>query len=224
MYKYYISVTVNGPGTLSLSLSMELPLSLTPSHPAITMKNAQSVFSSGNFSNQVPLVYPVRSSKNTPQSSASGSCDLHMSNLHMSNPRKPDTTLSNNASYSEAPPSSIDRFDGSAFPKNGPVRCLIPHLEALADLLQNPTSLDVAKGDFCESTIGCKSEEQGRVSKTIFNTETFRINVVKDVAAVELCGALKVGVVCSALKDMCCNRSLTHSGCVVMATWTIGWG
>ncbi len=75
-------------------------------------------------------------------------------------------------------------------------------------------AMDVAKGDFCESTIGCRSEEQGRVLKTIFNTETFRINVVKDVAAVELCGALKVGVVgvvCSALKYMCCNRSLTHS-------------
>ncbi len=59
----------------------------------------------------------------------------------MSNPRKPDTTLSHNASYSEAPPSSIDDFDGSAFPYMD-LRCLIPHLEALADLLQNPTSLE----------------------------------------------------------------------------------
>ncbi len=122
MYKYYISVTVNGPGTAtqgSLSLPLHGTSSLPHSLSPITMKNAQSVFSSGNFSNQVPLVYHVRSSKNTPQSSASGSCDLHMSN-----PRKPDTTLSNNASYSEAPPSSIDRFDGSAFLKNGPA---MPH-------------------------------------------------------------------------------------------------
>ncbi len=49
--------------------------------------------------------------------------------------------LSHNASYSEAPPSSIDGFDGSAFPFMN-LRCLIPHLEALADLLQNPTSLE----------------------------------------------------------------------------------
>ena len=49
-------------------------------------------------------------------------------------------------------------------------------------------AMDVAKGDFCVSTIGCRSEEQGKVLKTIFN-------VVKDVAAVELLGALKVGVV-----------------------------
>ncbi len=111
------------------------PSSLTP----ITMENAQSVFSSGNFSNQVPLVYPVPSSKNTPQSSASGSCDLHMTRGVQ--PEEARHNLSHNASYSETPPSSIDGFDGSAFP-NMDLRRLIPHLEALADLLQNPTSLE----------------------------------------------------------------------------------
>ena len=56
-------------------------------------------------------------------------------------------------------------------------------------------ALDVAQGDFCESTIGSRSEEQGALLKSIFNRSTFKVNVVSDVAAVELCGALKVGVV-----------------------------
>ena len=53
---------------------------------------------------------------------------------------------------------------------------------------------DVAHEDFCESTIGCTSEEQGKLLQTLFNKPYFRVNVVKDVAAVELCGALKVCV------------------------------
>ena len=57
-------------------------------------------------------------------------------------------------------------------------------------------ALDVVKGDFCESTIGCRSSEQGEVLKSLLNRPTFRINVVKDIAAVELCGALKVGRFC----------------------------
>jgi glycerol-3-phosphate dehydrogenase (NAD+) len=56
-------------------------------------------------------------------------------------------------------------------------------------------ALDVAKEDFCESTIGCRSPEQGEVLKALFQRPSFRISVVRDVAAVELCGALKVGVV-----------------------------
>ncbi len=53
-------------------------------------------------------------------------------------------------------------------------------------------ALDVAKEDFCESTIGCRSEQQGEVLRSLFNRPSFRVNVVKDVAACELCGALKV--------------------------------
>ena len=51
---------------------------------------------------------------------------------------------------------------------------------------------DVASEDFCEATIGSRSEEQGAVLRTLFNRPTFKVNVVADVAAVELCGALKV--------------------------------
>ena len=70
------------PGTPSLSLPLthhhgDLLMSLAPPPKAlgwqlpfshslspINTENAQSVFCSGNFSNQVPLVYPVRSSLN----------------------------------------------------------------------------------------------------------------------------------------------------------------
>ncbi len=55
-------------------------------------------------------------------------------------------------------------------------------------------AMDVARGDFCESTIGCRSEEKGHVLRNLFHRPFFGINVVRDVAAVELCGALKVGV------------------------------
>lgn len=50
---------------------------------------------------------------------------------------------------------------------------------------------DVAKGDFCESTIGSKSTEQGALLKRLFNTSSFQIEVISDVVTVELCGALK---------------------------------
>ena len=54
-------------------------------------------------------------------------------------------------------------------------------------------AMNVAEEDFCESTIGSRSEDQGAVLKQLFHRPHFRINVVRDVAAVELCGALKVG-------------------------------
>ena len=56
-------------------------------------------------------------------------------------------------------------------------------------------AIDVARGDFCESTIGSRSEEQGAVLRSLFNRPTFHVNVVWDVATVELCGALKVDAV-----------------------------
>lgn len=57
---------------------------------------------------------------------------------------------------------------------------------------------EVARGDFCESTIGCRDEEKGRVLKRLFHTDNFMITVVKDVQTVEICGALKNIVACAA--------------------------
>ena len=57
---------------------------------------------------------------------------------------------------------------------------------------------EVARGDFCESTIGCRDEATGRVLRQLFHTENFMITVVKDVRTVEICGALKNIVACAA--------------------------
>ncbi|XP_064387436.1 glycerol-3-phosphate dehydrogenase [NAD(+)], cytoplasmic-like isoform X2 [Halichondria panicea] len=50
---------------------------------------------------------------------------------------------------------------------------------------------DVAQEDFCESTIGCRSTEQGDLLKKLFHSPTFQIRIIPDLITVELCGALK---------------------------------
>jgi glycerol-3-phosphate dehydrogenase (NAD+) len=50
---------------------------------------------------------------------------------------------------------------------------------------------EVARGDFCEATIGATSKETGELFHKLFDTKTFSVNVVPEVASVELCGALK---------------------------------
>ncbi|XP_011270240.1 glycerol-3-phosphate dehydrogenase, variant [Capsaspora owczarzaki ATCC 30864] len=55
---------------------------------------------------------------------------------------------------------------------------------------------EVAAENFCETTVGCANVRMGGIYKQLFNTSYFRVNVVTDTIAVELCGALKniVGV------------------------------
>ncbi|XP_056340873.1 glycerol-3-phosphate dehydrogenase 1-like protein isoform X1 [Oenanthe melanoleuca] len=50
---------------------------------------------------------------------------------------------------------------------------------------------EVAAEKFCETTIGCKILENGLLFKELLQTPNFRITVVDDADAVELCGALK---------------------------------
>ena len=50
---------------------------------------------------------------------------------------------------------------------------------------------EVARDQFCETTIGSANALDGAVFKKLFHTPTFRVSVVTDVAGVELCGALK---------------------------------
>ncbi|KXJ19603.1 Glycerol-3-phosphate dehydrogenase 1-like protein [Exaiptasia diaphana] len=50
---------------------------------------------------------------------------------------------------------------------------------------------EVANEMFSESTIGSKSFESGRIFKELLSKPYFKINVVKDVEAVEFCGAFK---------------------------------
>lgn len=51
---------------------------------------------------------------------------------------------------------------------------------------------EVADEKFCETTIGAASLENGNVLRDIIQTDYFRVVVVNDVEAVEMCGALKV--------------------------------
>jgi len=50
---------------------------------------------------------------------------------------------------------------------------------------------EVAEEKFCETTIGCRNKEIGKVLKDLFQTENFRVTVVPDTYTVEICGALK---------------------------------
>lgn len=57
---------------------------------------------------------------------------------------------------------------------------------------------EVADEKFCETTIGCKDGALGEDLKLLFQTDNFRVNVVKDTQTVEICGALKNIVACAA--------------------------
>jgi glycerol-3-phosphate dehydrogenase (NAD+) len=50
---------------------------------------------------------------------------------------------------------------------------------------------EVAKEDFCETTIGYTNEKNGKAWQKLFNDTMFRVAIVEDTVGVELCGALK---------------------------------
>jgi len=50
---------------------------------------------------------------------------------------------------------------------------------------------EVADEKFCETTIGCRDRAVGKELRELFQTDYFRVVVVDDVEAVEVCGALK---------------------------------
>ena len=50
---------------------------------------------------------------------------------------------------------------------------------------------EVARDDFCESTVGFADEKNGEVWQRLLDCPTFRVGSINDVAGVELCGALK---------------------------------
>jgi glycerol-3-phosphate dehydrogenase (NAD+) len=50
---------------------------------------------------------------------------------------------------------------------------------------------EVARGDFCEATVGATDAMTGAVHQMCFNSKSFSVNVVDEVASVELCGAIK---------------------------------
>jgi len=50
---------------------------------------------------------------------------------------------------------------------------------------------EVARGDFCEATIGASDKSIAEVFHKLFDMKTFSVNCVTEVPSVELCGALK---------------------------------
>lgn len=67
---------------------------------------------------------------------------------------------------------------------------------------------EVADEKFCETTIGAASLENGNVLRDIIQTEYFRVVVVNDVEAVEMCGALKVKISQVQLIAIVCKLTL----------------
>lgn len=59
-------------------------------------------------------------------------------------------------------------------------------------------AIEVAQNSFCETTIGCKNPDSGKVLQQLFNSPNFRVRVVTDRTTVEICGALKNIVACAA--------------------------
>ncbi|NJI29821.1 glycerol-3-phosphate dehydrogenase (NAD(+)), partial [Aeromonas veronii] len=57
---------------------------------------------------------------------------------------------------------------------------------------------EVAEEKFCETTIGCRDMKIAQTLRDLFQTPNFRVVVVDDVDAVEICGALKNIVACGA--------------------------
>lgn len=60
-------------------------------------------------------------------------------------------------------------------------------------------AIEVAREDFCETTIGVPSPEDAQLWHAVFDTEKFRVHCVEDVAGVSLLGALKNVVALGAL-------------------------
>lgn len=63
-------------------------------------------------------------------------------------------------------------------------------------------SLQVAEEKFCETTIGCRDVLLAPTLRDIIQTEYFRVVVVDDEDAVEICGALKVSIVLSKMSSV----------------------
>lgn len=69
---------------------------------------------------------------------------------------------------------------------------------ACAVLMGANLANEVAEHKFCETTIGCRDKRLAPMLRDIIQTDNFRVNVVEDTDAVEICGALKNIVACGA--------------------------
>ncbi|XP_044734107.1 glycerol-3-phosphate dehydrogenase [NAD(+)], cytoplasmic isoform X2 [Chrysoperla carnea] len=69
---------------------------------------------------------------------------------------------------------------------------------ACAVLMGANLANEVAEEKFCETTIGCRDKKLSPLLRDLIQTDNFRVTVVDDTDAVEVCGALKNIVACGA--------------------------
>lgn len=69
------------------------------------------------------------------------------------------------------------------------------HLKVSCSVLMGANlANEVAEGQFCETTIGCREPKYAKTLRDLFQANHFRVVVVEDADAVEICGALKVSI------------------------------
>jgi len=90
----------------------------------------------------------------------------------------------------------ISLIKGIEFEESGPKLISGMIKEAMNDmdvsvLMGANVANEVARDDFCESTVGYKDAKNGAAWVKLLDCPTFRIGSISDVAGVELCGALK---------------------------------
>jgi len=90
----------------------------------------------------------------------------------------------------------ISLIKGIEFSESGPILISNMIKEALngmdvSVLMGANVANEVARDDFCESTVGYADKANGEVWQRLFDCPTFRVGSINDVAGVELCGALK---------------------------------
>ncbi|XP_011304197.1 glycerol-3-phosphate dehydrogenase [NAD(+)], cytoplasmic [Fopius arisanus] len=96
--------------------------------------------------------------------------------------------------------SLIKGFDNSD-PKNIQLisKVVTEHLKIPCYVLMGANlANEVAEEKFCETTIGCKDKRLAPLLRDMIQTQNFRVVVVDDLEAVEVCGALKNIVACAA--------------------------
>ena len=90
----------------------------------------------------------------------------------------------------------ISLIKGIEFEEGGPVLISNMIKDAMGGmdvsvLMGANVANEVAKDDFCESTVGYVDKNNGAVWQRLLDCGTFRVGSINDVAGVELCGALK---------------------------------
>merc|ERR1719331_1515112 len=90
----------------------------------------------------------------------------------------------------------ISLIKGIEFSETGPILISNMIKDAMSGmdvsvLMGANVANEVARDDFCESTVGFADEANGATWQRLLDCPTFRVGSINDVAGVELCGALK---------------------------------